>query len=75
MIQNLIQGDSSFVPGPFNFINITLFGLSTPFTNAQTDSFIISTFNLDETIENKFYFIDTANQGLFIKSLCSYPCN
>lgn len=69
----MIQGDGDFVPGPDRKISLSVSGLNTPFTNQATDSFIVSSFNLVNGLY--YYFIDIAPNGLFIKSLCSYPCN
>jgi hypothetical protein len=45
-IENVIQGEGDFEPGFDNKIEITVLGLSTPFTNQATDSFKVSSFNL-----------------------------
>ena len=71
MIDNVIQG-KIFEPSVDKNIQIMVSGFNTPFTDEATDSFEVSTFN---KISGMYFFIDTAKQGLFIKSQCSYPCN
>lgn len=72
LVENIVQQDSEYTPGPSSKISIELSGLRTPFTRDTTDSFSISTFNL---VNNQFYYyIDKVDTGLTINSLCNYPC-
>lgn len=71
MINNIIQGEGDFLPGPDKKITVKLSGLNTPRTNERTDSFEVTSFY---KINNFNFFVDGAKEGLSIKSDCSYPC-
>jgi len=72
LIANIIQGDD-LKPKDSVKITVVVIGLRNPFTNAKTDSFKVKSFNY---VDGKYtYFIDKVEEGLFLSSKCSYPCN
>lgn len=53
-------------------ITLVIYGLRTPYTSEETDSFQVTTFNY---INDAFYYmIDKVADGLTINSKCNYPC-
>lgn len=74
LIANVIQGRDKFRADyrSQSSIRILLDGLRNPFTNAETDSFQMTTFNF---VSGRFYYyIDTVEKGLTFNAECDYPC-
>ena len=72
VIDNIIQRDEPYVPTVDSKISISITGLKNPYTNETTDSFQMTTFNLEEG--QFYYYIDKVENGLTINSKCNYPC-